>query len=165
LDYNRTLNMLASGTTGGSDNSNVSAVGQTNLKLNNIGFWETVGNGTGAVATYGDITTTGKFIGAEWFKSYFQYINQVACATYLTDASNPKYKNNTTYQGILGMVQAAAQPFIQLGILSNFVITAPTFANLPATSGNNITIPNAWSATFNRGVSTVTVQGTLYITA
>jgi hypothetical protein len=165
LDYNRTTTVYASGTTGGADNSNVSATAMANLKTNNIGFWETVGNGTGAVAVYGDLTTTGKFVGAEWFKSYFQYINQVNCATYLTDGANPKYKNNTTYQGILGMMTAAMQPFVTIGVIGDFVVTAPTFANLPITSGNNITIPNAWSATFNRGVSTVIVQGTLYITA
>ncbi len=165
LDYNRTTAVYASGTTGGSDNSNVSATQMANLKTNKIGFYETVGNGTGAVAVYGDQTIKGLYIGAEWFKAYFQYINQVQCATYLTDGANPKYKNNTTYQGILGMVQANAQPFTDLGVLSNFKITAPTFANLPATAGNTITIPNCWSALFNRGVSIVTVQGTLYIVA
>lgn len=165
VDYNRTNAVLASGTTGGSDNSNVSATGMANLKLNNIGFYETVGNSTNAVAVVGDMTTTGKYAGAEWFKAYFQYINQVQCATYLTDAANPKYKNATTYAGILGMVQANAQPFIDIGVISNFQITAPTFNNLPASAGNTIVIPNAWSAYFNRGLTYATVQGTLYITA
>jgi hypothetical protein len=63
------------------------------------------------------------------------------------------------------MVKSNAQPFVELGILSNFAVTTATFAQLPATAGDTITIPNAWSAYFNRGVSYVTVQGTLYITA
>ena len=164
-DYNRTNALYASGTTGGTDNSNVAATGMNNLKTNKIGFFETVGNNTGYVACVGDETILGKYVGAEWFKSYFQYINQVYCAQYLTDAANPKYKNNATYQGILGMLKSNAQPFVELGILSNFAVTTATFAQLPATAGNTITIPNAWSAQFNRGVSYVTVQGTLYITA
>jgi len=165
VDYNSTLSVKASGTTGGADNSNVTATGMTNLKLNKVGFFETVGNGTGAVACYGDQTIGGKYVGAEWFKSYFQYINQVNCAQYLTDSTNPKYKTESTYQGILGMVRASAQPFQETGVISNFAITAPTFLKLPATAGDTITIPNCWSATFNRGVSNVNVQGTLFITA
>jgi hypothetical protein len=136
-----------------------------NMKTNNIAYYETVGNNTGAVAVVGDQTTTGKYAGAEWFKAYFQYINQVQCATYLTDAANPKYKNATTYAGILGMIQANSDPFSQIGLISNFKITAPTFSNLPAAAGNTFVIPNAWSALYNRGLSNVTVQGTLYINA
>lgn len=165
VDYNRTNAVYASGTTGGTDNTNVSATGMANLKTNNVAFYETVGNNTGYVATVGDMTLLGKYAGAEWFKAYFQYVNQVNCAQYLTDGTNPKYKNNSTYQGILGMVKSNAQPFVELGILSNFAVTTATFAQLPATAGDTITIPNAWSAYFNRGVSYVTVQGTLYITA
>ncbi len=165
IDYNRTSTLYASGTTGGIDNTNVTATAMTNLKKNKTSFFETVGNQTGAVALVGDETILGKYWGAEWFKSYFQYVCQVNCAQYLTDSTAPKYKNNATYQGILGMVKAAAQPFIELGILSNFKVTTATFESLPASAGNTITIPNAWSAQFNRGVSYVTVQGTLYITA
>jgi hypothetical protein len=165
IDYNRTSTLKASGTTGGSDNSNVSATAMTNLKKNKTAFMETVGNQTGAVAVVGDETVLGKYWGAEWFKNYFQYVCQVNCAQYLTDPTAPKYKNNATYQGILGMVKAAAQPFVELGILSNFKVTTAPFSSLPASAGNTIVIPNAWSADFNRGVSYVTVQGTLYISA
>ena len=145
--------------------TNVTAAAMTNLAKNKTSYLETVGNQTGAVAVIGDQTILGDYFGAEWFKNYFQYVCQVACAEYLTDPVNPKYKNNTTYQGILGIVRAKAQPFIELGILSNFSVTTAPFSSLPASAGNTIVIPNAWSADFNRGVSYVTVQGTLYISA
>lgn len=166
IDYHRTVSFKASGTTNvGSDNSNVTATGQTNLKSNNVSYFETVGNGTNAVALIGDIMIGGNYVGAEWFKAYFRYTNQVNCAQYLTDPANPKFKNDTTYQGILAMVTNSAQPFVQLGVLSNFKITAPTFANLPPAAGNTFNIPNCWSASYNRGVSFATVQGVLYVTA
>jgi hypothetical protein len=159
LDYIRTLNRDASGTAG----ANLPAADVQDLMDQNIGFWLTVGNNTGSVALRGGLTLTGVPAAANWLQNFIDYTAAVATAELLTDPANPRFRNNDTYQAILQILTAKVRPFVQLGRLTNFKITAPPFAQLPA-GGDTITVPNAWRATFLDNVREVTVNGTIYIT-
>ena len=162
--------ILASGTTGGSDNSNVTATGQTNLKLNNIAYYETVGNGTGNVAIIGDQTLKGNYSSAQWFSAYLQYISQVKGATYLTTQPKPG-KVEATYNNLINILNNNAYPFTQGGnpIISNFTLVNYPFANAPASAGNTFIITGirgyAWTALFNRGLTYATITGNLTVQA
>ena len=162
--------VLASGTTGGSDNSNVTPAGQANLKLNNIMYYETVGNGTGNVAVIGDQTTTGNYSSAQWFEAYLQYIPQVNGATYITTSPRPG-KTETTYNNLINILNTNAYPFTQGSqpIISNFQLVNFPFSKAPASAGNTFIITGpqgyAWTALFNRGLSYATITGNLTIQA
>ena len=74
-----------------------------------------------------------------------------------------KFRNNATYQAILSLVTDTAMPFVAFGRLADLHLTAPVFTDLPA-SGDAITVPNAWEATYIDNVRSTTVYGTLYLT-
>jgi len=162
--------IYASGTLGGSDNSNVSATGMANLKTNNIMYFETVGNGTGNVAVIGDQTLKGSYSSANWFSAYLQYISQVGGATYITTPPRPG-KTITTYNNLINILNNNAYPFTQGAqpIISNFTLTNYPYAKAPTSAGNTfiITGPNgyAWTALFNRGLSYATITGNLTVQA
>ncbi len=162
LDYFRTSTRLASGTAG----ANLSATDVSNLVAQNVGYWASVGNGTGAVALYNPLTVKGNYAGAFWVAAYIDYIAAIRSAEYLTDPASPgKRRNNDTYQGILTILQSVATPFTDnggSGVLSGFTITAPIFSKLTG-GGSTLIVPNAWRAQWLQGVHSVTVQGTLTI--
>ena len=93
---------------------------------------------------------------------YGHYTLVVATKGDLPEQMN-KFRNNQTYQAILLILTDQVAPFLQFGRLDGFRITAPPFNQLPP-SGDEITVPNAWEATYVDEVRSVTVYGTLYIT-
>lgn len=166
---NRTGNIassavVSSGTTGGSDNSNNSATEQAHLEANLIGFFRTVGNGTGQVNLVGELTNKDNDSAAQWVEAFINYVCQVNGATYITQLNPPVFTNNDAYQAILAIIRAVITPFANFGRLSNVKITKLPFTSLPAHPGNELIIPNAWSATFVRGLQEVLVQGNITIT-
>ena len=110
-----------------------------------IGYQTWVGDGTENVVTEGSLYLNGDSVGANWVKAYIEYMCKVKTANYMTRMNT--FRNNQTYQAILLILTDQVRPFIQIGRLDGFVITAPTFDNLPA-SGDQITVPNAWEATY-----------------
>ena len=126
-----------------------------------VGYQTWVGDGTENVATEGSLYLNGDSVGANWVKAYIEYMCKVKTANYMTRMNT--FRNNQTYQAILCILTDQVRPFLQFGRLDGFVITAPTFENLPA-SGDQITVPNAWEATYIDTVREVTVYGTLYLT-
>ena len=126
-----------------------------------IGYQTWVGDGTENVVTEGSLYLNGDSVGANWVKAYIEYMCKVKTANYITRMN--KFRNNQTYQAILLILTDQVRPFLQFGRLDGFTITAPTFENLPQ-SGDQITVPNAWEATYIDNVREVTVYGTLYIT-
>ena len=126
-----------------------------------IGYQTWVGDGTENVVTEGSLYLNGDSVGANWVKAYIEYMCKVKTANYMTRMNT--FRNNQTYQAILCILSDQVRPFLQFGRLDGFVITAPTFDNLPA-SGDQITVPNAWEATYIDNVRAVTVYGTLYLT-
>lgn len=158
MDYLATAYMTASGTAG----ANPTALNVTALTNANAGFFLTVGDGTGQVANKGGKTVLGNLAGAQWMTQYINYVCGVYTANYLVQQN--RFKNNSTYQGILGFVQAQLNIFTEVGRLSDAKITAPAFNKLPAAAGDTITVPNAWVGYYNDNVRKVQIQGTLYIT-
>lgn len=126
-----------------------------------IGYQTWVGDGTENVVTEGSLYLNGDSVGANWVKAYIEYMCKVKTANYMTRINT--FRNNQTYQAILLILTDQVRPFLQFGRLDGFTITAPTFDNLPK-SGDQITVPNAWEATYIDNVREVTVYGTLYIT-
>ena len=162
------IDMLAFGTIKASgsldsdgNRTNLSATDKAALDEQKIGYNTWVGDGTENVVTEGSMTLKGNVIGAQWVKSYIEYVCKIKTANFITRRN--KFRNNEQYQAILLILSNVVKPFLEFGRLANFAITAPTFANL-APSADSIVVPNAWEATFIDKIRTVTVYGTLYIT-
>lgn len=149
-------------TPSGVSDANLTAALVTMLQAQYVGFFLTVGDGTGDVALKCGRTIKGNLAAGQWVVAYIDYCSAVKVANYLTKMN--RFKNNETYQGILLILQQYLAKFSDIGRLSNLAITAPTFQNLPAAVGDLITVPNAWSADYNDNVRKANVQGTLYIT-
>jgi hypothetical protein len=156
--------LQTSAATSSSDYTNLTALQQQAIEANNWGFFQTTGNSTGQVSLNGSLSTKGNDEAAKWFESYQNYLGQVYGAQYFNQNPNTAFKDNISYQVILSMLRANLQPFVTARRITNLTITSTPFSKLPSTSGNNITIPNAWSADFIRGIETATVQGNLSIT-
>lgn len=152
----------ASGPTGeDGEHQDLTATQKAALDDQKIGYQTWVGDGTENVVTEGSLYLNGDSVGAAWVKAYIEYMCKVKTANYMTRINT--FRNNQTYQAILLILTDQVRPFLQFGRLDGFRITAPTFENLPA-SGDQITVPNAWEATYIDNVREVTVYGTLYLT-
>lgn len=143
------------------EHTDLTATQKAALDDQKIGYQTWVGDGTENVVTEGSLYLNGDSVGANWVKAYIEYMCKVRTANYMTRMNT--FRNNPTYQGILLILTEQVRPFLQFGRLDGFVITAPPFENLPK-SGDQITVPNAWEATYIDNVREVTVYGTLYIT-
>ena len=143
------------------EHQNLTATEKAALDDLKVGYQTWVGDGTENVVTEGSLYLNGDSVGANWVKAYIEYMCKVKTANYMTRLNT--FRNNQTYQAILLILTDQVRPFLQFGRLDGFTITAPTFENLPA-SGDQITVPNAWEATYIDNVREVTVYGTLYIT-
>jgi hypothetical protein len=157
-DYNAMLGVLPST---GVIGTNLTQAQIAELQTLNTAFIETRGLLDGSVAMNGLYTVAGKVVAANWFTAYYNFMCKTLTAQYLTSPGNT-YKNNQTYQAILGILNNMASKFQNAGILSNFVITASTFSGLPSAPIGSITIPNAWTGDFASRIGNVTVNGTLF---
>lgn len=143
------------------EHTDLTATQKAALDDQKIGYQTWVGDGTENVVTEGSLYLNGDSVGANWVKAYIEYMCKVKTANYMTRLNT--FRNNQTYQAILLILTDQVRPFLAFGRLDGFVITAPPFENLPK-SGDQITVPNAWEATYIDNVREVTVYGTLYIT-
>ncbi len=148
------------GTDAEGEHVNLSATEKAALDDQKIGYQTWVGDGTENVVTEGSLYLNGDSVGANWVKAYIEYMCKVITANYITRMNT--FRNNETYQGILCILTNQVRPFLEFGRLDGFTITAPTFDKLPP-SGDQITVPNAWEATYIDNVREVTVFGTLYL--
>ena len=143
------------------EHTDLTATQKANLDDQKVGYQTWVGDGTENVVTEGSLYLNGDSVGANWVKAYIEYMCKVKTANYMTRINT--FRNNQTYQAILLILTDQVRPFLAFGRLDGFRITAPTFENLPP-SGDQITVPNAWEATYIDNVREVTVYGTLYLT-
>ena len=158
------LDMLATGTVGpsGASTTSLTSTQMAAVAGINVGFFLYLGNTTGMVALRGGKTVLSNLPAAQWVTAYIDYMSAVTTATYL--AQYNRFKNNATYQAILSTVFSFVNLFATIGRLSGQQLTAPPWSTVASLStGQTITIPNAWTATFNDSVRNVTVNGTLYI--
>ena len=129
----------------------------------NIQSFKPVGDNSGNVAAKGASTLKGEVVQAIWIVAYVTYMVKVAVARMIT---TPNFlKNASNYSNILGIMVAYLQKFGPSGSgrLENIQITAPSFGGLPEASGDEIIIPDAWSARYVDQVRKVEITGTLYI--
>lgn len=143
------------------EHTDLTATQKAALDDQKVGYQTWVGDGTENVVTEGSLYLNGDSVGANWVKAYIEYMCKVKTANYMTRLNT--FRNNQTYQAILLILTDQVRPFLAFGRLDGFTITAPTFENLPQ-SGDQITVPNAWEATYIDNVREVTVYGTLYLT-
>jgi len=141
--------------------TNLTATQKSALDDQKIGYNTWVGDGTENVVTEGSLYANGDSVGAEWVKAYITYMCKIKTSNLITKMNS--FRNNSTYQAILLILQDIVKDFVDMGRLAEFNLTAPSFGDLP-TSGDTITVPNAWNATYIDNVREVTVYGTLYLT-
>lgn len=133
------------------------------LYASHVQSFKPVGDNTGYVAAMGDQTINGDIIAATWIIAYVTYMSKVSIAKMITV---PNFlKNAINYGKIVGVPAGYLSLFGEAGSgrLSNINITAPAFADLPASAGDEIIIPGAWSAVYTDHVRTVRITGSLYI--
>jgi len=162
------IDMLAFNTIGasGADDAdgnptNLDATQKATLDEQKIGYNTYVGDGTENVVTEGSQTLQGNVVGAQWVKSYIEYMCKIRTANLITKRN--KFRNNDQYQAILLILSDVVKAFLNFGRLADFKITAPVFSDL-AKSADAIVVPNAWEATYIDKLRSVTVYGTLYVT-
>jgi len=156
------LDYLAVSTIGGSGAAgvNLTETQMAALEAQYVGYWSTIGNNTGMVAMYGGKLMDGSWAGADWFVKFVEYCASVHGATFLTNGTHRR--NDETYQALLTILTAQVAPFIQIGMISNFKITAPKFAALPK-SGDSFIVPGAWTADYSDSVRSTNIQGNLNV--
>lgn len=140
---------------------NLKSTQKSALDAQHVGYNTWVGDGTENVVTEGSLTLQGESVGANWVKHYIEYMCKVTGANLITGMNT--FRNNPIYQAILTILKDQVGKFINSGRLAEFELTAPAFKDLPK-SGDTITVPNAWHATYVDTVREVTVYGTLYLT-
>lgn len=162
FDFVATGSIDASGAAG----TNLTGAQKTVLETANIGYFKTIGNGTGRVALIGGIALLGSVISAIWIVMYNDYVNEIKVAELITKMN--VFKNAVTYSLILAQMSAQLSRFSDnggTGRLTQLKILAPTFNKLPVSAGDTITVPNAWQALYVDNVRSVLVQGSLTISA
>lgn len=140
---------------------NLSATEKAVLDEQKIGYQTWVGDGTENVVTEGSLSLKGEVVGANWVKHYIEYVCKIKSASYMTRRN--KFRNNSEYQAVLTILAGVVKPFVDFGRLADFILTAPTFSQLPK-SADSFTVPNAWEATYIDRIRNITVYGTLYVT-
>ena len=129
----------------------------------NVQTFKPIGNNTGDVSAKGAKTLNGDVVQATWIVAYVTYMVKVAVAELITV---PNFlKNEASYSRILGIMTNYLKKFGDSGSrrLQDIQVTAPSFGALPSSKGDEIIIPDAWSATYVDQVRKVQITGTLYI--
>ena len=150
-------------TPSGPNGQNLSKPVRDILYAANIQSFKPVGDNSGNVAAKGASTIKGEVVQAMWIVAYITYMIKVGVARLVT---TPNYlKNAANYGRILGVVSNYLKKFGQEGSgrLKDIQITAPSFGGLPAANGDQIIVPEAWSAHYVDQVREVQITGTLYI--
>lgn len=162
------IDMLAFNTIGasGADDAdgnptNLDATQKATLDEQKIGYNTYVGDSTENMVTEGSQTLQGNVVGAQWVKSYIEYMCKIRTANLITKRN--KFRNNDQYQAILLILSDIVKDFLSFGRLADFKITAPVFSALPK-SADTIVVPNSWKASYIDKTRIVTVYGSLYIT-
>lgn len=153
----------ASITSSGPEGTNLSKPVRDALYAAHIQTFKPLGDNSGNVVAKGAETLKGEVVQAIWIVAYITYMVKVEVARMITV---PNFlKNASNYSSILGVMIAYIQLFGPSGSgrLDNIQSTAPSFGALPAAKGDEIIIPDAWSARYVDQVRKIQITGTLYI--
>ena len=150
-------------TPSGPNGQNLSKPVRDILYAANIQSFKPVGDNSGNVAAKGASTLKGEVVQAVWIVAYITYMVKVEVARLITTLNF--LKNAANYGRILGVVSNYLKKFGQEGSgrLKDMQITAPSFGGLPAAKGDQIIVPEAWSARYVDQVREAQITGTLYI--
>lgn len=161
IDMSSTDSFLPSGP----DGTDLGLAGKTALENANVQYFKYVGDGTNInVAAQGGKTIKGDVMQATWIVSYISYMVKCKVAKLITTSYN-FLKDGIGYSRILEVMKGEINKFGPSGSrrLENILNTAPPFDKIPASDGDVIEIPNAWSAYYVDQVRRVKINGTLYI--
>lgn len=142
---------------------NASAMWINWAQTNNVQYFKSIGNGTASIANYGGWTLKHNAEAASWIVAYVNFITKVDVAQIITGMN--VYKSPQTYNKCLSAMNDNIAPFIDMGRVVGYQVTAPAFAELPETDGHTITIPNAWTGTYVDNVRKVNIQGAITVNA
>lgn len=148
-------------TASGKDGEALSLTEQSALKKLNIQYWKYVGDTTGQTVAYGAKTINGNHMSAYWLVAYCNYMCKVRCANYM--AGRNVRVSLDSYNAIIAIMSNVVGAFQLAGIISDFVVTAPSYADRPASAADEIIIPNAWQAIFQDKLRKVKVTGQLTV--
>lgn len=148
-------------TASGEDAEPLSVSEQSALKNANIQYWKYVGDSTGQCAAYGAKTINGNHMSAYWLVAYCNYMCKVRVANYMVGRNIRKSLDS--YNAILATMSTIVLAFAAAGIITDFVVTAAAYSELPESASDEIIIPNAWQATFQDKLRKVKVTGQLTI--
>ena len=188
LDWSPVSGFYPSGTGSSAVNPvNLTPAQAANCVTLGVAFFSTRGDGTGIVALEGGAsgvgwtTPLGANLGANWIKNYIDTVASILVTAYLTSSAQVGFRNNTTYQACLNILQTQLNLFAGIGRLgaptllptgapapasaTGPIITAPPFPLLPPQSGRALVVPNAWAAQYLDNVRSVNIYGTLTIAA
>ena len=158
FDMTKSQMITSSGPQGTSLSKAVRAV----LRGLNIQTFKPVGNNTGSVAAIGASTINGDVAQATWIVAYVTYMTKVAVAELITESNF--LKNAANYTRILNVMSSFLVKFGPSGSgrLTDLAITAPAFGTITS-KGDEMIIPDAWTARYVDQVRDVQITGTLYI--
>lgn len=159
MDMIKSANITSSGPNG----ENLAKAIRDNLFDKNIQSFKPIGDNSGNVAAKGASTILGDVVQATWIVAYITYMVKIAVANMITV---PNFlKNASNYSKILTVLSSYLSKFGMSGSgrLRDIQNNAPAFGALPAARGDQIIIPDAWSARYVDQVREVQITGTLYI--
>ena len=154
--------VLPSRSTGTSILVNASALFINWCQNNKVAYFKTLGNGTGQVDCYGGWSLKNTSLVADWIVAYVNFMTKVACAEIISGMN--VYKTGQTYEQCLIVMASKMDPFIALGRIYNYKVTAPSWSEAKNLSDKEtITIPHAWEAWYADDARKVKIQGALNI--
>lgn len=129
---------------------------------NKVAYFKTVGNRTSQVSCYGGWTLKNTFLSADWIVAYVNYMAKVRIAEIITVMNT--YRNGFLYGKCLSVLSTLIAPFVTLGRVRNFTITAPSWAKAQTLGDRQtIVIPSAWTGIYVDNDRKVRIQGDLTI--
>ena len=129
---------------------------------NKVAYFKTVGNGTSQVSCYGGWTLKNTCLSADWIVAYVNYMTKVRVAELITVMNT--YRNGFLYGKCLSTLSTLIAPFVTLGRVRNFTITAPSWAEAQNLGDRQtIVIPAAWTGIYVDNDRKVRIQGNLTI--
>ena len=141
---------------------NASALFINWCQSNKVAYFKTVGNGTSQVSCYGGWTLKNTCLSADWIVAYVNYMAKVRIAEIITVMNT--YRNGFLYGKCLSALSTIIAPFITLGRVRNFAITAPSWAEAQNLGDRQtIVIPDAWTGIYVDNDRKVRIQGNLTI--
>lgn len=150
-------------TASGPEGTNLSKSVRDALFAIHIQTFKPLGDNSGNVVAKGAETLKGDTVQATWIVAYVTYMVKVSVARMITV---PNFlKNQDNYNRIVGVMMSWLAKFGPNGSgrLRALASTAPGFDEVPAGKGDQIIIPDAWSARYVDQVRKVDITGTLYI--